>query len=101
MMGEARFPATRAAGLDRLVRFAPLAGRDYAAGRNHDHGSDGPSAVSRLSPYLRYRLIDEQEVIALSPVRRDWDARFWPHATKGFFPLKQCIPGLLQGLGLP
>ena len=64
MAGEARFPATRADGLDRLGRFVPLAGRDYAAGRNTDYGPDGPSAVSGLSPYLRYRLIDEQEVVA-------------------------------------
>jgi deoxyribodipyrimidine photo-lyase len=64
MAGERRFPATRAAGLDRMVRFVPFAGRDYAAGRNSDHGPDGPSTVSRLSPYLRYRLIGEQEVIA-------------------------------------
>lgn len=62
--GEACFPATRAAGLDRLARFVPLAGRDYAAGRNSDYGPDGPSAVSRLSPYLRYRMISEQEVVA-------------------------------------
>jgi len=53
MAGEARFPATRADGLDRLCRFVPLAGRDYAAGRNTDYGPDGPSAVSGLSPYLR------------------------------------------------
>lgn len=63
-VAELRFPATRAAGLDRLSRFLPLAGRDYAAGRNSDYGPDGPSAVSRLSPYLRYRLIGEQEVVA-------------------------------------
>ena len=58
------FPATRASGLERLGRFVPRAGRDYAAGRNSDHGPDGPCAVSRLSPYLRYRLITEQEVVA-------------------------------------
>jgi len=62
--GGSRFPATCAAGLDRLVRFVPRAGRAYAAGRNSDHGPEGPSAVSRLSPYLRYRLIGEQEVVA-------------------------------------
>lgn len=64
MVGGSRFPATRAAGLDRLVRFVPRAGRAYAAGRNSDHGPEGPSAVSRLSPYLRYRLIGEHEVVA-------------------------------------
>lgn len=62
-MAEA-FPATRVQGLDRLMRFAPTAGRDYATGRNSDLGPGNPGAVSRLSPYLRYRLIDEHEVVA-------------------------------------
>jgi deoxyribodipyrimidine photo-lyase len=61
---EKGFPATRAAGLARLARFVPRAGQDYAAGRNSDLGPEGPSAVSRLSPYLRYRLLSEQEVVA-------------------------------------
>ena len=64
MLEERAFPATRASGLDRLGRFVPYAGRDYAAGRNTDPGPSSPSAVSRLSPYLRYRLIAEQELIA-------------------------------------
>lgn len=64
MTGHLLFPATRAAGLGRLARFAPWAGRDYAVGRNSDHGPNGPCAVSKLSPYLRYRLIGEQEVVA-------------------------------------
>lgn len=64
MAGAPLFPPTRAAGLDRLVRFVPLAGRAYAAGRNSDYGPDGPCAVSRLSPYVRYRLIEEQEIVA-------------------------------------
>ena len=33
------------------------AGRDYAAGRNSDLGPEGASAVSRLSPYVRYQAI--------------------------------------------
>lgn len=63
MAQETAFPATRADGLARLARFLPLAGRDYAAGRNSDLGPDTPGAVSRLSPYLRYRLLGEQEVV--------------------------------------
>ena len=57
---------TRAAGLARLDTFAPAMGRRYAAGRNHDHGRAGewPSNVSALSPYLRHRLVEEQEVLA-------------------------------------
>ncbi len=58
------FPPSRATALDRLAGFVPAAGRIYAEGRNTDAGPDGASAVSRLSPYLRHRLITEQEVIA-------------------------------------
>lgn len=58
------FPATRSAALSRLTRFAPKAGQAYASGRNTDPGPDQAGAVSKLSPYLRYRLITEQEVVA-------------------------------------
>ena len=55
---------SRAAGLARLADFVPRAGRAYAEGRNTDAGPDTPGAVSRLSPYLRHRLITEREVVA-------------------------------------
>jgi deoxyribodipyrimidine photo-lyase len=58
------FPASRTDGLNRLAQFAPRAGHDYAAGRNTDSGPDGFTAVSKLSPYLRYRVLTEQEVVA-------------------------------------
>ena len=54
----------RAQAIQRLNDFVPHAGKSYAAGRNRDLGPDKTSAVSRLSPYLRYRLITEQEVVA-------------------------------------
>ncbi len=57
------FEPTRAAALDQLARFVPAAGHKYAAGRNTDAGPDAPGAVSRLSPYLRYRLLTEHEVV--------------------------------------
>jgi deoxyribodipyrimidine photo-lyase len=57
------FPATRDAGISRLTQFAPRAGQAYASGRNADPGPDQASAVSMLSPYLRYRMITEQEVV--------------------------------------
>ena len=57
------FPATRAAGLERLATFVPQAGRAYAEGRNSDPGPGAPAAVSRLSPYLRRRLLTEAEVV--------------------------------------
>jgi deoxyribodipyrimidine photo-lyase len=59
-----RFPLTRAAALDRLAAFVPLAGRAYASRRNHDGGPDGAATTSLLSPAIRRRLISEQEVAA-------------------------------------
>jgi deoxyribodipyrimidine photo-lyase len=58
------FEPTRAAGLARMNAFVPHAGRAYAEGRNSDLGPGRPSAVSQLSPWLRYRLLNEQEVCA-------------------------------------
>jgi deoxyribodipyrimidine photo-lyase len=56
-------PASRAEGLQRLASFAPHTGRDYAAGRNTDNGPGQHSHVSMLSPYVRYRLITERDVV--------------------------------------
>lgn len=63
-ISDITFEPTRAAALDRLASFVPSAGYDYAAGRNTDLGPSAPSAVSRLSPYLRYRILTEHEVVA-------------------------------------
>lgn len=38
--------------------------------------------------------------VTLVQVRRDWDERFWPHATKGFFTFKDRIPSVLRESGL-
>ena len=67
-------PPTRAAALDRLAAFVPQAGRAYAEGRNTDPGPDRPAAVSRLSPYLRYRLLGEDEVVAAVLARHSLQA---------------------------
>ena len=32
--------------------------------------------------------------------RRDWDSAVWPHASAGFFKVRQQIPRILQGFGL-
>jgi deoxyribodipyrimidine photo-lyase len=55
--------ATRAAGLARLAEFLPRAGHHYARARNIDYGPEGRSNVSGLSPYLRRRMITEEEVV--------------------------------------
>ena len=38
--------------------------------------------------------------IALCEWRRDWDALIWPHATAGFFKVRNQIPAILQDAGL-
>lgn len=57
------FPATRAAGLARLAAFTPRMGQAYAAGRNTDYGPEAETATAALSPYLRRRLVLEQETV--------------------------------------
>lgn len=63
-MSDLLFPATRSEALSRLAQFVPHAGSAYSSGRNTDPGPDQPGAVSKLSPYVRYRLITEQEIVA-------------------------------------
>ncbi|SEL21074.1 deoxyribodipyrimidine photo-lyase family protein (cryptochrome) [Roseovarius nanhaiticus] len=58
-----QFPPTRAAGLERMDAFVPAMGRRYANGRNYDRGPGNHKAVSTLSPYLRRRLVTEEEVV--------------------------------------
>ena len=54
------FPPTRSTGLQRLSDFVPLAVK-YAGQRNLDPGEGGPAGVSRLSLYIRTRVITEEE----------------------------------------
>ena len=55
---------TRARALELLADFLPRAGRDYQNNRNLDRGRDGHSFVSRLSPYVRHRILSEEELIS-------------------------------------
>ena len=47
-----------------LETFLPHAGRDYAAGRNYDPGPETSGHVSKLSPWLRTRALNEWTVLA-------------------------------------
>jgi deoxyribodipyrimidine photo-lyase len=58
-----KWEPTREAALVRLSAFVPHAGRDYASGRNVDRGPLDRSNVSALSPYIRRRMITEEEVV--------------------------------------
>jgi deoxyribodipyrimidine photo-lyase len=53
----------RAAALAALEDFVERAGHDYARDRNEDRGPDDRRNVSRLSPWIRTRVITEEEVI--------------------------------------
>lgn len=63
-MIQADVPATRAVALARLSAFVPLAGREYQRQRNFDHGPGRHTSVSMLSPYIRHRILSEEEVLA-------------------------------------
>jgi deoxyribodipyrimidine photo-lyase len=97
------FIPTRAAGLQRLAAFLPQAGRDYASLRNLD--LPGHPHVSRLSPWLRHRLVTEAEAIAATqaahPAGADkflaelWWRTYW----KGWLELRPGVwSAYLQGV---
>lgn len=90
---------TRAAGLARLAAFLPVAGAAYARGRNVDRGPDDRSNVSALSPWIRRRLVTEQEVIEAVLGRHRFPAAekfiqevFWRSYWKGWLEMR---PGVL------
>ena len=62
-MSATRSEPTRAAALRRLQDFVPRAGKQYESSRNFDFGPERRGNVSRLSPYLRHRLLLEEEVL--------------------------------------
>ena len=70
------FVPTRDAGLSRLSSLIPRLGRQYEADRNTDAGPDAEQGASLLSPWLRHRLVLEQEVAAAA------DAAHGPGADK-------------------
>jgi deoxyribodipyrimidine photo-lyase len=92
------FEPTRAAGLARLADFAPRMGRDYAANRNTDDGSPVRSGVSMLSPYIRHRMVTEEEVLAATLQRFSQSTAekfiqevFWRAYFKGYLETRPSI----------
>jgi deoxyribodipyrimidine photo-lyase len=97
-MANLTFPASRLSALDRLIQFVPKAGVQYASGRNTDSGPGQPAAVSRLSPYLRYRLITEQETIGnvleqhgLTDAGKFLHEVFWRTYWKGWLEMRPAV----------
>ena len=90
------FPPGRDAALARLAGFLPRAGRAYAARRNHD--LPGHRDVSRLSPYIRHRVLTEEEVLRAAVKRHGPDAAakfidevFWRTYWKGWLEMRPSV----------
>ena len=103
---------TRAAALARLDAFATKMGRAYASRRNYDPGPDGTEAegrrvVSVLSPWIRRRLITEQEVTACALNAHGFDKAekfisevFWRTYFKGWLERRPTVwADYVQGRG--
>ncbi|MEP4196789.1 MAG: FAD-binding domain-containing protein [Aliishimia sp.] len=63
------FEPTRRAGLARMEQFASRTGAHYASKRNYDLGPTNRGTVSALSPWIRHRLITEEEVLTQTLAR--------------------------------
>ncbi len=90
--------ATRGEGMARLCRFLPNAGRRYAEMRNYDHGPGDRSNVSTLSPWIRHRLVREDEVVsavrerhAFSSAEKFIQEVVWRTYWKGWLELRPSV----------
>lgn len=99
-VADAASRTTDAAGCPATVldSAAPSAVVEWATAEGVDsivvpHAPVGP--VQERLDALRAPL--DAEGIALVTVRRCWDGRAWPHASRGFFPFREQIPGLVRG----
>jgi deoxyribodipyrimidine photo-lyase len=88
------FDPTYAAALSRLNAFAPKAGRDYASKRNYDDVAH----VSALSPYIRHRMITEEDVLKTVLARHSATAAekfiqevYWRTYWKGWLELRPAV----------
>jgi deoxyribodipyrimidine photo-lyase len=88
------FDPTHTAALARLNRFVPRAGRDYALGRNYDDTAH----VSTLSPYIRHRIITEEDVLRATLARHSPQTAekfiqevYWRTYWKGWLELRPAV----------
>ena len=92
------FLPTRTHALERLASFVPKAGADYARLRNFDLGPGAHRHVSTLSPYLRTRLLTEEEVLRAVLGRHSAQAAekfvqevFWRTYWKGWLEMRPSV----------
>ncbi len=96
--GLARAGEVFAARPERLADAAAVAAWAKASGAEAvvtAYAPVGPVAdrLAALAPVL------PAEGVRLLRLRRAWDEAIWPHATRGFFQVKDRIPALLRTLG--
>jgi deoxyribodipyrimidine photolyase len=79
----------------RLADFLPRAGFVYARDRNQDRGPEDRSNVSALSPWIRRRLVTEEQVLRAVLQRHDHVAAekfiqevFWRSYWKGWLEMR-------------
>ena len=92
------WPPTRDEALLRLAAFVPHAGRAYAGTRNLDLGIGRHRNVSRLSPYVRARLVGEPEILTAVLARHSASAAdkfisevFWRTYWKGWLEARPAV----------
>jgi deoxyribodipyrimidine photo-lyase len=88
------FDPTYTAALSRLQAFLPKAGRAYASMRNHDDTAH----VSTLSPYIRHRIVTEEDVLRATLARHSPQAAekfaqevFWRTYWKGWLEMRPSV----------
>ncbi len=97
---------SREEGLRRLNAFLPRAGRAYSRLRNYDLGRGEHEHVSALSPWIRHRLVLEEEVVRAVLAQHRFTAAekfiqevFWRTYWKGWLELRpQVWSAYRQGL---
>jgi len=93
-----QWPPTRAEGQRRLTAFVSRAGRAYASARNYDRGPADRTNVSVLAPYIRCRLVTEEEVLravlarhVVSTAEKFVQEVFWRTYWKGWLESRPAV----------
>ncbi len=88
----------RNSAFERLDVFLPRAGRLYAASRNYDYGPRNRANISCLSPWIRHRLLLEEEVLAeilkyhsLNSAEKFIQEVFWRSYFKGWLEQRPSV----------
>lgn len=98
LLNTVNFTPTRMAGQERLANFVLNAGARYRNERNFDYGPNDRANVSALSPWVRHRLITEQEIAetivahyALGSVEKFIQEVLWRTYWKGWLELRPSV----------